>query len=591
MKSGIRSFPPPWALRQSKGVVAISVIGNPQPVAVGTIEKGLFRDYCYSKNANRGEGGGENRDWKEEVINLVGPGKKGVGVTIVNCYGDDLWKGSLPAKTGSFGNHAVPTTKGGAVRNPIGGGIYDDGNFGNTGFVDGKFVYPILKSAGDSDNETEEDEVDNGSAEMEQLNLSDPCDNESVPDSDDVMAGTASENANSNQEAEGQTEKEAGEEADSVPNHDDILLYACYSSLILMLSSKAPLPIPVSTYYAKNLLAAVSPTGPKLDMKKTSHKKIGPFLKELESIGVIKLGASKDGKDRCAFLSDIAKTHPELIRFKKQWRKDIEASGGDVSTMTSASASQETKLAIVDLFIVPHNVANALKLDKDTVTAANAKTDERRGTGFLTKTECRAVIENYIESEELVDPKAKARVMVNGPLGDVLYRPSKKDKESGQNIPSSVDRKDLLDSWMRKMDVGHALVQMPGSKILHLKRGQPTPVDIEVEFRQGNRKKFLTRIRGMEEYGIEGESLSHDISHRFACSATIETAPVGRPALKKGRVELVFQGHLSEELTALLSGDEKLTSHGGVKGGEYNVPKCVINVVLRKGVPARKKRS
>ena len=140
------------------------------------------------------------------------------------------------------------------------------------------------------------------------------------------------------------------------------------------------------------------------------------------------------------------------------------------------------------------------------------------------------------------------------------------------------------------MDNVHALVQTSGSKILDLGRGGPKPVDIEVEFRQGNRRKFLTRLRGMEEYGIAGEALSQDVSQRFACSSSIETDPVGRPALKKGRVELVFQGHLSEELTALLTGDEKMTSHGGVKGSEYSLPKSVINVMLRKGIPARKKR-
>jgi len=584
MKSGMRSFPPPWTLRQSKGIVTISVIGNPQPVAVGTIEKSLFREYCYSKSS---------RDWKEDATNLIGPGKKGVGVTIVNCYGDDLWKSSLPSKTGSVCNHSVSTKGGATVGNTIGGGFYDDGNFGNHGFVDGKYVNPILDVVVDSDSDTEENwDDDNGAADMEQLKLSEPCKNEGTSASDDAEISTTDneESNNNNNEEDRQTEQD-GEE-DSVPDHNDILLNACYTSLILLLSSKAPLPIPVSTYYAKNLLAAVPATGPKLDMKQTTYKKIGPFLKDIEAIGVIKLGASKDGKDRCAFLTGIVKDHHELIRFKRQWKKDIAASGGDVSAMTSASSSQESKLAIVDLFIVPKTVSETLHLDKEAVMAADAKTDERKGTGFLTKTECRALIENYIETENLVDPKSKGRVLVNGPLCDALYRTSKKNMQPGQptELPTSVVRKDLIDTWMKRMDCGHALVQMPGSKILHLKRGQPTPVDIEVEFRQGNRRKFLTRIRGMEEYGVEGESLSQDVSHRFACSATIETAPVGRPALKKGRVELVFQGHLSEELTALLSGDEKLTCHGGVKGGEYNVPKSVINVVLRKGVPAKKKR-
>ena len=350
--------------------------------------------------------------------------------------------------------------------------------------------------------------------------------------------------------------------------------------------------MPVSTYYAKHVLAAVPTTGPRLDMKRTTYKKIGPFLKEMESKGVIKLGASKDGKDRCAFLSSIAKDNLNLIRFKKDWKREILASGGDVSAMTSPPASQDKKLAVVDLYIVPPNVSKALLLDAGAVMASNAKTDERRGTGFLTKTECRALIEDYIEKEGLVIENSAGRVLVNGPLCDALFRVSKKNKMPGQSTdyPDNVERKDLVEKWIERMDKGHALVQMPGSKILRLGRGPPTPVDIEVEFRQGNRKKFLTHIRGMEEYGIDGESLSKDVSHRFACSSTIETNPVGRPALKKGRVELVLQGHLSEELNALLCGDEKLTSHGGVKGGEYNLPKSVLNIVLRKGVPARKKR-
>jgi len=68
---------------------------------------------------------------------------------------------------------------------------------------------------------------------------------------------------------------------------------------------------------------------------------------------------------------------------------------------------------------------------------------------------------------------------------------------------------------------------MPGSKILHMGRGEPKAVDIEVEFRQGNKRKFLTRVRGMEEYGIDGTVLARDVSHRFACRAPSRTGSGG----------------------------------------------------------------
>ena len=577
MASGIRSFPSPWELRQSKGYVTISIIGNPQPMAIGIVEHGLFREYCYSKNGKQGE------NWREQAVSLVGPGKKGVAIVVINCYGDDLWKNGLPAK--SPNTNATMMKEG--VSNPLGDGIFDAGNFGNVGFVNGERAYPILDMSGgddESDSEASGDEADDTSIEVTKEG-----------DAADGIAQMSISEENKDEKATGDgSNEENGAEAEvqdepAEPDHNEILTKAFYTSLILLLSSKTSLPIPVSTYYAKHLLAAVSATGPRLDIKRTTYKKIGPFLLEMESDGVIKLGASKDKKDRCAFLASIVKTNPDLIQFKRDWKKELGATGGDASMAAAASASQQTKMAVVDLFIVPRHVADGMQLDKDIVMATNAKTEERRGTGFLTKKECNALIESYIEQEEL--GQGKGRVLLNGPLCDALYRVSKKNKQGGQSTeyPTQVKRKELIEKWMGRMDKGHAIVQMPGSKILHLGRGEPKPIDIEVEFRQGNRKKFLTHIRGMEEYGVDGVALSQDVSRRFACSSSVEANPVGRAALKKGRVELVFQGHLSEELTALLTGDD-LSCHGGATDGGYNLPKSVFNVVLRKGIPARKKR-
>ena len=92
------------------------------------------------------------------------------------------------------------------------------------------------------------------------------------------------------------------------------------------------------------------------------------------------------------------------------------------------------------------------------------------------------------------------------------------------------------------------------------------------------------------KYGVDSSAFANDVSRRFACASSIESHPVGRPALPKGCVECVFQGNLSEELQALLTGDESLSSHGGCKGAEYFVPKSVIAETLRKGVPAKKRR-
>lgn len=482
-----------------------------------------MRQYCYAKNGST--------NWRDDACTLVGPMKKGVGVSIVNFYGDDLWKSSLPSK-------ALASSI--AVRNPLGGGTFDDGNYGNVGFRDGSVVCLIL-DVGEEDMSTDDDDEPNATSTI---------DDDGVAQDGQVVESVENLNISDHIEQEIAPSVEIDENetnGDEIPDtdHNAILQAAFYTSLIQLLVSKTPLPIPVSTYFAKHLLAAIPQSSPKLDIKQTTWKKIGPFLLDMESQGVIKLGSSKDGKDRCAFLVGIEKQHPYLIDFKRQWKKVMEQNGEDPATM--AESGTKKKLAVVDLFIVPRHISDGMQLKDEDVKAMNAKTEERKGTGFLTKAECRSLIDNYIESERLVDPNCKGMILINGPLCDALYRSSKKNKlpeERNTAWPTSVSRKDVIDQWIEKMDKGHALVEMPGSKILFLARGEPKPVDIEVEFRQGNKKKFLTRLRGMEDYGIEAEPLSNDVSHRFACSSSVETNPVGRPALKKGRVELVFQGEI-----------------------------------------------
>ena len=72
-------------------------------MAMGMVEEGLFRSYCYSNSKKKGsaKGGGGKGDWREEARGLVGPGKRGVGVMIVSCYGND-WRGYKGTKTSRY---------------------------------------------------------------------------------------------------------------------------------------------------------------------------------------------------------------------------------------------------------------------------------------------------------------------------------------------------------------------------------------------------------------------------------------------------------------------------------------------------------
>jgi hypothetical protein len=102
--------------------------------------------------------------------------------------------------------------------------------------------------------------------------------------------------------------------------------------------------------------------------------------------------------------------------------------------------------------------------------------------------------------------------------------------------------------------VNFSLVEMPGSNIVKL--------SIAVSMRQS--KKFVTRVRGLEDYGIGAPP-----------PGAVETsASSGRAGLRRNHVELVFLGNITDEIETLFV-DEIMSKYGGVKGSEYSVPKQV----------------
>ena len=90
-----------------------------------------------------------------------------------------------------------------------------------------------------------------------------------------------------------------------------------------------------------------------------------------------------------------------------------------------------------------------------------------------------------------------------------------------------------------------------------------------LEARQGN--KVVTRIRGLEPFGLELSSLAKDCQKKFACAASV--CAVNGIAHQK---EVVIQGHLGLEVEMFLSNQLKL-------------PKHLIELVTQKGVKAKKK--
>eukprot|EP00977_Amphora_coffeiformis_P023020 scaffold12086_cov160-Amphora_coffeaeformis.AAC.7 len=469
--------------------------------------------------------------------NAYGSGVKGKGVHIITCYGDDVWKQQLPLMKSS----PARTTSG--LVSPLGGAPYNAGDYGNVGFCDGTHVVPIMEGGEASDSNEEEDEQ---------------CENGETSETPSLESGESPQpDQNAENDAAAIAAEAAATDGESPQPSPEEVLHEAVCKALVRLTPKQDLPMAVSVFYGQHVLPNRR-DGSTIQLKQTRYKKFGPYLQEQAERGLLQVGPDAAKKDPLAMLTDVNRRHADLRPYLQEAKEEKSNEPTDKARM----------------------------LDPDVVKAVNASSDQRKNTGFLTAKEMKAILDDYIARENLVHPVQRSKIVLDGPLTDALYKKLKGAQQQSE-YPTEVSRKDLSTTWQAKMERAFALVQMPGSQILHMGRGKGPVVTFEVTKRQN--KKFMTKIRGMEHFDVAASVLQHEIATRFACAVSIEENPTEK--LKKGHAELVLQGNLVDEVEALLVGDESLTSHGGAKDSPFCIPQNAIDVILRKGVPARKGRA
>jgi translation initiation factor 2D len=518
----------PQQQQQQQRVVAICVMGNPQPFAVGILQTDILHNHAMSGR--------------------FGPGQQGLGVTVVHCYGDDIWQTQLPK---------IITTAGVASFLD-----FDAGHYGNAGFLNGQLVVPTTTEEGGADDDDKEEEA----GEMDEIQ----------DESDRGGTETTDENNNESMEFSAMAPEE--------------VLHLATCKALAGLSVKTDLPMKMSIFYAQHVLPH-RPAGTTIELKKTKYKKYSIYVQEQVKNGIMTVGPDEQ-KDPAGVLTSYDRRHPDVKAFVATVAAEKEAEA------SHNNENDKDRLLIVDLYRVPHHFVNKLQLDPAVVKGSHATSDVRKNSSLLTLKEVRAIVENYVARESLVAPDDAMMIQLNGPLTDVLFKKTKQ-QQSNENDettttsppPLRITRKDLMSKWQAKMEIGFALVQhgtTGNDQIIRLGIGKHPVITIEVTRRQSN--KYVTKVTGLEAFGIDPDAFAKDASHRFACSSSV-TTPNGGNNSSTSTAEVLFQGNLVNELEALLRSDPTLSAHGGVRGGAsrlYHLPKNAIAVVLRKGVPARK---
>ncbi|XP_065069575.1 eukaryotic translation initiation factor 2D-like [Rhopilema esculentum] len=297
------------------------------------------------------------------------------------------------------------------------------------------------------------------------------------------------------------------------------LLENCFYQAMID-AKKIELPILVTTFSAQFLHPAC-PEGQKIDMKKTRYKKMGKFLQEMESRGLVKVGELSKG-----VLSITAMTFENecLRNFKaSSFAKDKSVAKAEALAKKEEESSKEG-MAIIELFGVSGKTQSFFK------EFGRSKGDA------LTAPEVRDLLKIYVKDNELVNQSSQRKVNLDPMLSDILL-----DKNFYEE---SVTWDVLMSRFLEKMNPCHKIII--NGKPSKIKKGKAEPIEVKIEQRMGNKK--VTLVKNLEQFGIDPNEFAHQLQVAAASSTTVNPLP-GKTA---SSMQVLIQGMQTNHVAKVL---------------------------------------
>ncbi|XP_064476599.1 eukaryotic translation initiation factor 2D-like [Ornithodoros turicata] len=320
-------------------------------------------------------------------------------------------------------------------------------------------------------------------------------------------------------------EDAAAQQTDDVVEEEDMdaLLEACVMSA---LSRKPKLPMLTSTFYSGHVLPSVPP-GRTLDIKKTAHKKLTPYLAQLQREGLLEVKELSPGVQS---IVSVNAGHP-LLR------------GANILPLV-VNAPEETG---------PRYTFPTVR-EMRTVTAAVLPLFRGYSKGHpLSIEEVRNIVKSYVKANDVRLTADRRSVVLDPVLTDVAT--------TRDNRPETLAWEELFQKILSRMQYAHEIT-FPGEKP-QVRKGALEPITVSVAQRTGNKK--VTLVEGLETYGIDPHQLAHEVQVGVAASTAVN------PAARGGQQVLV-QGNQVLFLERLLTGPAYGVHRKYIKGLE-NAPK------------------
>ena len=304
---------------------------------------------------------------------------------------------------------------------------------------------------------------------------------------------------------------------------DELLLHCFLQALTT--HPEVPLPMDASKFYMECVVPA-RPPGTTLDVKATSYKKLGGFLKAMAKQKLIKI---KDQRG-VILLAEVDRSHELLRSFQPSRQSAADAATAAARDNGNGAATSAIR---VREWLKPRAAQQALFQQ-----APDPERTAEAPAGMYTAEEVAHIVEQYVRQHGLGGGQS-GTVRIDEVLRESVRR-------SSGTPPDELSWAELKRAVADAMEVHHCIGE--GGR---LHRGRAEPVRIIVEDRQGGRK-HVTRIQRVSAYGIDDQAFATEAQRKFAAAATVAEIPGSAKKGGTAATEVVIQGAFGEEMHEFL---------------------------------------
>ncbi|KZV70577.1 hypothetical protein PENSPDRAFT_579249 [Peniophora sp. CONT] len=290
-------------------------------------------------------------------------------------------------------------------------------------------------------------------------------------------------------------------------------------------STTPAFPIAASTFYTSHILPSrairtIHSSTP-VDIKHSTFKSFGAFLKQSEKQGLLKLKDARGEVNVLSVNSDaddviLHRIHSTVGDYENTKKKKKEREG----KREAMNEAKEKQITVEELW-KPH--LTTVKLFEDAQLDPSA---------FYTMADLKSALNAYIDSHDLVNKAEQMFINTDSDptLRDALW------PQTGKNppkVPEFLKREEVMNALCARMQPWHRVQQGTAEPVL--KKGQLQPISVTVKTRQG--KKQSTLITGHEPFMLSSEYLAETL--RTRCASSTSVSPL--PGSSKGE-EVLVQG-------------------------------------------------